>query len=1468
MDNDYDADDDGQTFRAQVILQMMYTIVQNQQRQEDAMKTREGAEMILDGDAAITEDKRNTEKSAEPMEVDAPEPIPKTESDEAKDKLPPKQHNTCDAAAQLEQDFKSNPTAVDIPAWTAAHRKAFLAEPTAHTGCHRLIWRAIDVLEPEPGSTPDSSSDPAPVDPHTQAALTELMREVFYCLQPHSFIYRQAGMRLISLLCSSTPPFDVLEEAAYIRRGLLKTRHDLREADDIGDMLQTLAALCRRQALRYLDYALEERAAFARQALVLTPGDPTLVSALVDFLGVLYDRSSQPAHLQEMVWLREEINQRKEGVDCAVLSGMETHLEEKTRLSSNVSTWLRLHRRMCELAPRSHAGCPERLVALAEAMEKRKLGEDLCMVVLKEADRLTSAGTGASSRLKVLNALVGLCKYSRNEKFQKQVDEYKRPAFTLLRGTWHTISALRHLSRKRAPNPLDDKNDGLRAASIVFDATAAPIRGDLPQLLWVNPFRAHYQMLHRPADTMADYADAYRREARALGDIDRLPPGSPARAHACVVHAHALIATNHTELLGPAIGLCWEAIQALGYAPGMPAPIPDPLRAALSAFGHALYLRYTHFGALEDLDQAVNAQKICVAGVLGPQRFAMYNSLSMALVARYRRLGEITDILLAMELSRQLLVESGIKEPSIVLIASWGYGRALVAFFEANGGSDVLDQAAGVVRSAVRACGLDHPLLAVTLALQGTILRYRFILHGNEEDLRAGWTLAGAAVATHESTGIEDQNLMDSVAAKGWFALVKWEDGGNVEDLNEAIDLFRRVAEDRDPRHPDRAEALFRLGDSLRKRSQLQANPNDLVEAVCLCRDALEVQPDTRHPRYPFWAAALASCLMLMARTEGSANSLEEAVVWAELALSLTPETHPALGEVVACFGDVLYARYEAREDANDLNECLRMYAQAATSTTSPSRYCLRYTKTWETIATKHGRASSIAAVYDVRLQQQLRSVNIGQTIQARHSTLTKSPIESSRAAAYAIAEGKLERAVELLEHGRSILWQQTLRLRPSMDRLREVSPDLANRLSKTIHELEGVMHTQSVTYAHATVESIRDPDRTGRRHRDLAETYERLLAQVRKLDGFGDFMHLTTFADLDGIASEGPIIIVNLCEDRCDALILTATHGIRHVRLLEASFTQFETVQAGLAEAAEALECDPTMEAMEEMDAKLLSTLRLLWQTIVSPVMRELNDLGPIPRRLFWCMAGAADLPIHAAGPYVQGRPNLPDITVSSYTPTLTALLRARRSKGAQSPKMLAIAQTETPGFGDLPCAKTEIQCLKKYCTLPLTELVDNATPHDVQYHLQDHSWVHFCCHGTVDAQQPLLSAFHLNSEAPHIGTLNIEAIMRAKLPYADFAYLSACHTASGSVARSESMSLAAALQVTGFRSIIATMYSIGDDDGPVVAKEVYKYLFRDSSRAPDSADAAVAIHRAATVLRKAGVQLFRWVPFIHIGL
>ena len=185
-------------------------------------------------------------------------------------------------------------------------------------------------------------------------------------------------------------------------------------------------------------------------------------------------------------------------------------------------------------------------------------------------------------------------------------------------------------------------------------------------------------------------------------------------------------------------------------------------------------------------------------------------------------------------------------------------------------------------------------------------------------------------------------------------------------------------------------------------------------------------------------------------------------------------------------------------------------------------------------------------------------------------------------------------------------------------------------------------------------------------------------------------------------------------------------------------------------------------------------------------------------------------------------------------------------------------MAQSEMAGFCNLPCAKTEIEVLKEYVSLPMMVLVNGVVSSAaVLGNLWMHRWVHLCCHGTVNAQQPLLSVFHLG----HVGQLNIEVLIQAQPPHADFAYLSACHMAVGSIVQNESMSLTAALQVMGFRLIVVTMYSIGDDDGPVMAREVYKHMFQDGTWPARLSDTAIGVHWAALALQQSGAQLFRWV-------
>ena len=117
--------------------------------------------------------------------------------------------------------------------------------------------------------------------------------------------------------------------------------------------------------------------------------------------------------------------------------------------------------------------------------------------------------------------------------------------------------------------------------------------------------------------------------------------------------------------------------------------------------------------------------------------------------------------------------------------------------------------------------------------------------------------------------------------------------------------------------------------------------------------------------------------------------------------------------------------------------------------------------------------------------------------------------------------------------------------------------------------------------------------------------------------------------------------------------------------------------------------------------------------------------------------------------------------------------------------------------------------------------------------------------------------------------GALALAEIMRTPLPHAALAFLSACQTASGDAALSdEAVHLAAGMLHAGYRSVIATMWSIRDADAPLVAGHVYSYLFDGSE--VDSRRSAYALHLAVAELRqKVGeTDFLSWVPFIHMGL
>ena len=271
------------------------------------------------------------------------------------------------------------------------------------------------------------------------------------------------------------------------------------------------------------------------------------------------------------------------------------------------------------------------------------------------------------------------------------------------------------------------------------------------------------------------------------------------------------------------------------------------------------------------------------------------------------------------------------------------------------------------------------------------------------------------------------------------------------------------------------------------------------------------------------------------------------------------------------------------------------------------------------------------------------------------------------------------------------------------------------------------------------------------------------------------------------------------------------------------------------------------------------------LWDEIVSPIVDRLRTTHPPHSRIWWCpTAEFSVLPLHAAGPYRKGQQNLPQLYISSYTPTLTALVRARRPDSAiEQKRFIAIGQATAAGETELVSVGAELdnvrQRVEGLATFTRIDGEASCTSRVVD-ELGKNEWVHLACHGLPNRTQPFEFAFAL-----HDGHFTTQRIIGCDFKNPEFAYLSACHTTVGDEASpDEVIHLASAMQFSGFRSVIGTMWAVDDGQTNKITSTFYKHMVDESGRL-DHTRAALALNKTMRSVRD--VPFDQRVLYIHLG-
>ena len=530
-----------------------------------------------------------------------------------------------------------------------------------------------------------------------------------------------------------------------------------------------------------------------------------------------------------------------------------------------------------------------------------------------------------------------------------------------------------------------------------------------------------------------------------------------------------------------------------------------------------------------------------------------------------------------------------------------------------------------------------------------------------------------------------------------------------------------------------------------------------------------------------------------------------------------------------------------------------------------------------------HARANlhpSVSTAYETAMSILQETLVFCPTLQTQHDRLARALTQGGRLpsdyASYQIENGQAEQAIETLEQGRALIWSEMRGLRTSTDKLRAADPAMAGKFVDINQRLESVV----ISVAQSDDNDQPSEAETGNgehtighlvlTQRKLLEERNSLISHIQSLPGFEHFLRPPSFDALNFAASQGPVIIVNQSGYFSSQIIL----------LLRDSHPFIISTPSGFGERANKLENDLLRVRKEKgLDSKdyeltLASVLSDLYELIGKPIIERLRELKvPEKSRIWWCPTGAFySLPLHAMGPIPSDdgkKLYFSDLYIPSYTPSLSALIKSRKrgslphTSGKSKPSILLVAQPDT-----LPGAFGEIMAIQTTKT-PVTTLISAmATPETVIEGLRNHRFAHFVCHGLLETGKPFYTSLEL-----HQDNLTLLAIVRSRLPAAEFAFLSACHTAElteGSIA-DEGLHLAAAMQYCGFRSVVGTLWAMADTDGTDLSKHFYKAIFADKAdqnEVPYHERSARALQIAVRKLRKKrGVSLERWVNFVHYG-
>lgn len=679
-------------------------------------------------------------------------------------------------------------------------------------------------------------------------------------------------------------------------------------------------------------------------------------------------------------------------------------------------------------------------------------------------------------------------------------------------------------------------------------------------------------VLHARFGLLGDAQDLHssiENDSRAVELTSKGHPDMPFRLNnlACALYERFQLSSNPQDLE--------DALQyqlaAVDSTPNGHLDLP----ARLSNLGNLLRERFDTLGSNQDLTLAVShlerAVKLTPEGHISmPLRLS---NLAVVLRDRCEQLGDFHDLDTA--IARQTSAVELTPEGHTTMAGMQNnLGNMLHERYQRRG--DLRDLEAAIAKQA-------H---TVELTLEGDItmpprlnnlsnlLFERFQHLDSISDLNAAIEKQERAV---ELLPHGHANIPGMLGNLGSFYHERFYQLGDVEDLEKALKSKSHAVELTSDNHIDLASWLNNLGNILYERFQHLDDPQDLQAAIEKQLRSVELTPQG-HIDMPSRLGNLGNTLHERFQRFGDSHDLEAALEKQNQAIELTPSGHSGRAQLLVNLGHTLITRSASPyATPNDLSLATETYMHAFHERSGNPAVRLRAGITYIKLLSSPSIPSSrerLLEAYGKVLTLIPEVVWLGHNVHRRYEELVRYGKLANQAAAYAIFSGELARAVEWLESGRAIVWSQLLHLRSPLEKLQDQHPELASDLSRVSRVLQSVSTlAQSDDLPTAFgIQSIDESlstdslDELAQSHYSLALKYEDLLSKIREKNGFEDFLRPKKLSQLAPACTSGPVVIINVHEMRCDALVMYGPgSNILHVPLPELDHDHAKALQQRL---------------------------------------------------------------------------------------------------------------------------------------------------------------------------------------------------------------------------------------------------------------------------------------------------------------